>query len=288
MRALIFLFLLLGACTPNFQSASQVQDLRVLAVAADPPEAFVDVDGGTVQDVRVAVLVADPSPRAAVDASASLCVPTDNLICDQQRIDLPAQHRLDPGEIDFTVSVPAPLLVAALQNDKIKVLNAVAVQFTTAVADGDPAGAATAEKVLVYSTSTTPNHSPRIASVEISRGSGAKEQLPPGGTLLMGVGEQVGIRPLVGQGPDGAETYTTTDLKGNVITLTEQLNYTVFTTLGGEWDKDRADEPFATDPTPPFGIVRFDTYAATSGTMWIVVRDGRGGLSWFSANWTSG
>ncbi len=290
-RALLSLALGLLACTPGFQSPSQVQDLRVLAVAAEPPEAFADLDAGTVDPVTVTVLVADPAPRAPVAVSASICFPTDSLICDGQKLDLPTEGRLTPGEVAFTLQPPAALVVGALQNDKLKGLGGVRVQFTASATDGDPAGAAQAEKVLLFSTvpKEQANHSPHISFLEISRAGGAKERLQAGETLHLAAGEEVGIRPLVGLGPDGAETYTTTDLAGREVTLTEQLQYTVFTMLGCEWDKDSAYEPLPGAATPPFGIVRLHAYVGpgVAGTFWVVVRDGRGGLSWFIASWAT-
>jgi hypothetical protein len=277
----------LAACTPNFQSQSEVLDLRVLAVAAEPPEAFADLDGGTVQPVTVRVLVADPSPRAPVDATASICFPTDNKLCQLPRLDLPAQERPDPGELSFTVQAPAPLIIGALQDDRLKGLGGVRVQFSTSVQDGDPHGAATAEKVLLYSTQpqALANHSPRIVQLEVTHASGKVDLVPPDGTVLL-AGEEVGLRPIVGDGPDGPEEYDTVDLTGHNIHLREQLNYSFFARLPGSFDKDRADEPLPGDPTPPNGIVRFVAPPGT-GTLWIVVRDGRGGLSWFVASWNA-
>ena len=284
--------LALAACTPSFQSVSEVRDLRVLAIAAEPPEAFVDLDKKTVQAVHVRMLVADPAARAQVDATASLCLPTDNLRCGDQRLDLPSQ-RADVGELAFEVQPSAQLaalIVGALQDDKLKGLGGIRVQLSAQVADADPHGPVSAAKTLLFS-SVPPdqaNHAPRIARLEVVREGGATEQLLDGGTLRLGRFEEVGIRPILGPGFEGAETYTTTDLAGRQVTLTEQPRYALFATLGVEWDKDRADEPLPSQAQPTFGIARLRAYQTGTGSFWIVVRDGRGGESWLSASFTAG
>jgi hypothetical protein len=288
MRALLLGALAtLAACTPSFQDQSEVIDLRVLAVSAEPPEAFADIDAGTVDDVSVTVLVADPVPRATVDASASICFPTDNLICQTPRIDLSPQTAPKPGELSFQVAAPAPVIAGALQNDKLKGFGGVRVQFTAQVGDGDPHGPVTGEKVLLFSTTPRDqaNHTPRIVSLEVTRSSGTVQELDAGQTLQMAAGEQVGIRPIVGPGPEGAEDYTTTDLTGAKVSLHEQLSYSFYALLGASWDKDTASETLPGQPLPTFGINRLQTYRQGSGTFWIIVYDGRGGVSWFTGQW---
>ena len=38
---------------------------------------------------------------------------------------------------------------------------------------------------------------------------------------------------------------------------------------------------------PPDGLSRIDAFSGASGTLWIVVRDGRGGESWLSYPWST-
>ena len=183
MRAPVALALLscFAACTPSFESVSEVRDLRVLAISAEPPEAFVDQSTLTVQTVHVRLLVADPVPRAGVDATAALCFPSDNRLCSDQKLDLAAQHG-DVGEIDFDVQASptlSVLIASALQDDRLKGLGGIRVQFSTRVADGDPHGPIDASKTLLYS-SVPPdkaNHSPRIAVLQVFRANGSTEQL---------------------------------------------------------------------------------------------------------------
>jgi len=292
MRALAAAALLscFTACTPSFESVSEVRDLRVLAISAEPPEAFVDQSTLTVQTVHVRVLVADPAPRAGVDATAALCFPSDNRLCGDQKLDLPAQHG-NVGELAFDVKASptlSVLIVSALQDDKLKGLGGIRVQFSTRVADGDPRGPIDASKTLLYS-SVPPekaNHSPRIAMLQILRANGSTEQLLEGQSLNLDRFEEVGLRPVLGAGQEGAESYTTTDLSGHSVDLTEQPAYSFFTTLGAEYDRDTATEPVSTQ-SPGFGLTRFRSLKGGNGQLWVVVRDGRGGENWLNAGWSS-
>src|SRR5439155_23985482 len=128
MRAALAALALLAACTPGFQSASEVTDLRVLAAAAEPPEAFVDLDGGTVAEVTVSLLVVDPSPRRPVQITdGGVCLPTDTDLCDPARtLYLP---RFQPGVVQFSLTPPVQAVLAALQDDKLKGLGGVRVQL---------------------------------------------------------------------------------------------------------------------------------------------------------------
>ena len=80
-RALLLLGIA-GACTPSFQSPSQVVDLRVLAIRAEPAEAHVDLDAGTAEPVAVRALIADPQPRQPLVVEGRVCFPTDSGRCD--------------------------------------------------------------------------------------------------------------------------------------------------------------------------------------------------------------
>src|SRR4051794_41796023 len=75
MRVLALL-LLLAACTPDFAAPSDVTDLRVLAVQAEPPEARFDPDAGVAEPVKVDVLAGGPSPDAGAQAiQLQICGP---------------------------------------------------------------------------------------------------------------------------------------------------------------------------------------------------------------------
>lgn len=288
MRFICALGLCAAACTPSFQSASQITDLRILAVQAEPPEALVDLDAGTVPDVQLQILVVDPKPHSDGLMQGQLCFPTDTLQCGTQSLSLPTQQHPVGQPFIYEVRVPGALLVAALQDDKLKGLGGIRVQSTLEVADGDPHGAVKAEKLLLYNAARAgyvPNHNPAIDGLVLSKGAQPSGSLSPGQPLRVQVGETIGLLPT--HQPDQAESYCTTDLTGKQICLTEQLVYSFFSTEPGDLDADSAYDPLPGTPPPPDGLVRFTALAAGTGTLWVVVRDGRGGQSWTSFGWTT-
>lgn len=295
MRALSLL-LLCFACTPSFQSASEVVDLRVLAIRADPPEAQVDLDAGTVDEVTVRVLLADPTATGDATMTGQLCAPTDTLSCaGTYAVPLPPVTHPVGEAFSYSISVPADTLRTALASDKLSGLGGLRVQLQLKVDDGDPARDVSAEKILLFSRKDhVPNHVPLLDGVAVTQDTLAVRTLQPGETLPLLVGAVYGLRPLPHTcPPSGAntcnpavESYDTQDLSGRTVHLTEQLSYSFFTTPGAELDRDTASEP-RDGVAPPDGLSRIDATAAGKGTLWIVVRDGRGGESWITLPWTS-
>ncbi len=291
-RLLFALGLCVAACTPNFQSASQVTDLRILAMQVDPPEALVDLDAGTVQEVRLNVLVADPAARAEGVMKGGLCFPTDNLKCslDPRQTSLLPTLTQPVGQIfSYDLRLPAGALSAALQNDKLKGLGGIRVQSTLEVTDGDPRISVGGSKLLLFNAAAPgylPNHNPVLSGLLLSTSDGKPVRtLTPGQLLSVQTGVAMGILPL--HTADQSESYCTTDLTGKKTCLTELLSYSFFSTLPGDLDEDSAYDPLPGYPLPPSGLVRFTALAPGTGTLWIVVRDGRGGESWLSFDWTA-
>ena len=297
MRAL-GLVLLCIACTPSFQSASEVTDLRVLSMRADPPEALVDVDAGTVEDVTVRMLIVDPGARSDATMTGRVCAPTDSLTCDGvAALPLPPVTQPAGAAFSYRVSLPAATLQAALASDKLKGLGGIRLQLQIKVGDGNPAKDVSAEKILLYSKKDhLPNHVPLLDGIAVTKDTVPLRTVKPGETLVLQRGVTYGLRPLPHVCPPaGADTctpaveqYDAVDLTGKTIHLTEQLSYSFFTTAGAEFDRDGADEPF-NGIAPPDGLTRIDSTAASGplSQIWVVVRDGRGGESWIALPWTS-
>ena len=284
---IIIIFGLLAACTPSFDAPSDLKDLRVLAAQAEPPEAQYDNNG--VDDVQIRMLVVDPArPSAFAQMSWQLCAPTDSRRCDGQYgpVFFSGQESRQGGTgfPVVTISIPPSVVAAAIASNKLGALNGVRAQFSFSVDDGDPAGPQYADKVLVYSPrGTAPNHNPLLTGLRLSREGADAGQLNPGDTLCLAPGVQIGLRPLLAA--DARETYTATDLRGNVITLTEDPQYAFFVTPGGDFDRDTAIEP-VDGVAPSDGLTRIEA-AAGSGTFYVVVRDGRGGESWLGFPWST-
>jgi hypothetical protein len=283
MRALALL-LLAAACTPDFASASDVRDLRVLSIQAEPPEALFDADAGTADSVSVRVLAVDPLQDAGVQsAHLDVCGPTDSGRCDQG-------PSFDGGTVPLAFTLPPfdPRLL--LGNDKLGDYNGIRVQLSFMVDDGAPNGPVHADKIVIYSPANAPwltapdckpNHNPALTDVRLTIEGADAGLFSDAGPLA--IGTEYGMRPLLA--PGAQEAYCALDLRGNLVRLTEQAHYSFFTGPGGEFDADGADEPLD-GGAPPDGLVRFTPHA-DAGTVWIVVRDGRGGESWTESRWTA-
>jgi hypothetical protein len=294
MRKLLAATLLLCACTPDFDSQSRVHDLRVLAIQTDPPEAVADLPNKRVDPVQITALVVNPGSTSPLWVRGRVCFPTDNGRCDT-----PETVVLDRRTAPFTgkdcIASPHPppdvpwdcvqadptLIGRALQDDRLKGFGGIRVQVSLEVDAGGPS--IWAQKLLVYTvTGTVPNHNPRIASVELTRDGQALRTFHPDQPeqQCLPVGVEIGLLPKLGTNPgEGAETYTTVDLSGKQVTLTESPRYAFFATDPGDLDRDVGDEPLPGN-VPPRGLVRLTALAAGAGTAWIVVRDGRGGEGW--------
>jgi hypothetical protein len=268
-RLLLPLLLAAAACTPDFQAASDVRDLRVLAVQAEPPEA--QFDDSSVDAVHVRVLAVDPSDPSAITMHAQLCAPTDSRRCDEGGV-------IDLGVVPLTfdLAVPPEVIALARESDDLKGFDGIRVQFAFSLDHGDPRSAIYGSKVLLFSPrGGKPNRNPQIAAIKLSRDGQALPEAQPGATLELPREVEIGLRP---DALASLEQYTTVDLRGNVVTLPEQPRYFFFVGPGAEIDRDTADEP-VDHVAPPDGLSRV-TLHGNAATLWIVVRDGRGGESW--------
>ena len=274
------------ACTPSFEGEEIVRDLRVLAVQAEPPEAAIDLSTGKSAPVQVRVLAVDPAPRGAMTASGSLCFPTDSRRCDEvQNVSVgPAQMVADEGPT-WTLQVPEAIAQAAAQEDDLKGFGGIRVQFSLSISDGDPHGPVFADKVLLFSPpGGSVNHNPRIVSLELTNDGAPAGTIFPGDRPSLATGVPIGILPHLEEGEGGAETYTTSDLQGHPVTLTEAPHYSFFALPGTDLDTATADEPLP-GTRPPKGLVRLTPLRRGPGTFWIVVRDGRGGIGWVAVDY---
>jgi hypothetical protein len=273
------------ACTPNFQSQDQVVDLRILAVSAEPPEAQFDADGGAVDPVRITVLAVDGTHRTApATLTAQLCQPTDTRLCDQG-LSLPQGTLARDGGDEFssTLAVPQPVLAQAAAANDLGAFNGIRVQYSFSVDDGDPHGAQSGDKIVIYSPrGGQPNQNPRLTGLQLTRAGVPFLVAHDGDQIAFNSGEEIGVEPLLADG--ARETYTTLDLRGDPVTLTEDPAYAFYTTPGAQFDNGTANEP-VDGGAPPQGLTRFQPFFGF-GTFWVIVRDGRGGETWVALNWS--
>jgi len=279
MRALAILLIpCAAACTPDFAAPSDVTDLRVLAVRAEPPEAQYD-DAG-VDPVQLSILAVDPRSQAPMQVSAQLCAPTDSRRCDEGQpiIDVP-----DAG-LSTALALPSGFLLSAAQLDDLDGFGGIRVQYSFSIENGDVGGPVHGSKLLLFSPrGGVPNRNPAVTGIRLTRDGipyGDGDPLP-GDTIELPSGVEIGLLPLIPT--DICEQYVTTDFRGNQVTLIEQPRYNFFVTPGAEIGVDTADEPLDGVP-PPDGLSRITAHSG-EGTLWIVVRDGRGGESWARFQW---
>jgi len=280
MRALeILLVACAVACTPDFAAPSDVTDLRVLAVQADPPEAQFD-DAG-VEPVQVTILAVDPRSPAPIEVRAQLCAPTDSRRCDQGQ---PIGDVPDAGlstALPLTSDFP-DFLRSVAQRDDLNGFGGIRVQYSFSIENGG--GPVYGSKLLLFSPrGGTPNHNPAVIGVRLTRDGVAygRTDPSPGDTIELPAEVEIGLLPLI---PTTiCEEYVTTDFRGNPVSLTEQPRYSFFVTRGAEIGVDTADEPLDGVP-PPDGLSRITAHSG-DGTLWIVVRDGRGGEAWARFGW---
>lgn len=291
------LLLAASACTPDFQSPSQVTDLRVLAIQQQADggfaDAFVDLAAQTVQEVHVRALIVDPRARPGLAAQGRLCSPTDSGRCDDLTPFDPDRDPPFPNpdggiaqEPVYTLQVPPAVLAQALQSDDLKGFGGIRVQFSLEAYYGDPHDPVMASKILLYSTSpdSMRNHNPEVAQLEVTRDGAHYQTVLPGDTLSVTAGVEYGLRPMLGPGGAGIEEYDTVDLSGNTIHLREVPRYSFFGTMPVDFDRDDADEPLPDQPQPENGIARFTISAGKPCSIWVVARDGRGGIGWIGVS----
>jgi hypothetical protein len=280
MRALAILLVPCAvACTPDFAAPSDVTDLRVLAVQAEPPEAQFDGGVEPVQ-VNVNILAVDPRNQAPIEVRAQLCAPTDSRRCDQGQ---PISDVSDAG-LSTALALSSPFLVSAAQRDDLNGFGGIRVQYSFSIENGDPEGPVYGSKLLLFSPAGgTPNRNPAVIGLRLTRDGipyGGSDP-SPGDTIELPSEIELGLLPLIPT--DICEEYVTTDFRGNQVSLTEQPRYSFFVTPGAEIGVDTADEPLDGVP-PPDGLSRVTAHSG-EGTLWIVVRDGRGGESWARFQW---
>jgi len=284
------------ACTPDFQSPRQVTDLRVLAIRQEAlddngvtsrfADASVDFDALRAQPLRVRALVVDANARPSLVVKGSLCAPTDSGRCDGvATFDVPPGAS---GEPRIRLDVPSDFVALAKQDDRLKGFGGIRVQLSLQASDGDPHDPAMASKILVYTTApeSMRNQNPDVVGLEITRAGAHVATVAPGETIPVTAGVEYGVRPVLGPGTAGIEEYDVVDLSGQTIHLRETPRYSFFATVPVDFDRDEADEPLPGQPQPVNGIARF-TAGVGSGPMWVVVRDGRGGIGWISVRCTA-
>ena len=269
-------FLVAVACQPDLEKQSQLLDrVRLLALRADPPEADVR-DGGLPPPIAFTPLA---YPDAGLTFQLALCGPgnpfaTDSNCPGSNGIDLP-DLVLDASRPEIQTFLQAAFGGAGGIDGGINVGEpgvaqiAIGYELDRPDAGPDPSNRERGIYRLAVRFSGAPNHNPELLDVT----------LPDGGPLqgaVLPLNQEIRFYPHIPDGgPGGIETYV--GLDGGI--QYENFSYSWMSTAGEVVDF-RSAEPIPEDPNATSDI-RFRTHETpTPVTIYVVLRDLRGGVSW--------
>jgi hypothetical protein len=293
--------LLCAACVGAEDDPSSVKDLRVLGIRMEPPELMADacevdpsnpgaVDallGSLLRPVRFTALIEDPAGAGReLDYTLWACASQQDGICRKDRVEL-ARGVAWPGElvVDLGVSLgmarlPDGTFLAqkVLEQDTYKGLGGLRMPLVLWVRGGDEQ--VYAQKLMVYSCRFFPEMKANV-----------QPELP--GVRLRGERWEEGSVPeLSGAGPfrleaedfsELEEPYVVPSFELKPVALHESWELAWYTSLGTISPRETGGSNFAgvvgrhrVEWKPPRGA------EAQEVRFWVVVRDGRGGLSWLT------
>lgn len=277
---------LMASCTPGFDEASLVKDLRLLAVQAEPPEYLVEGERPKEWPVTLRVLLADP--RGA----------QRHLTCEVRWCDLGRARTcegkdwtpiLPPlpcnvGVSEFQVSIPDEIVQFVQGKDPTygtPVHSGVAVWLEILVRGGEET--LYGLKSVVFSPKQpkdrTANKNPKIAKVLAG-----EEEVLEGGVIRYRTGEPLWIEVIPDK--DAKEKYLLPTLYpvGGVAEETEFMTVAFYADGGSFSEATRSDQPssvFEEAPTGEEARLRSrwtPPDEAKEVHFWFVLTDGRGGV----------
>ena len=264
------------ACGPDLENQSQLLQVRLLGLRADPPE--LNVENGLPPPIAFTALVYPDATELTL--TLALCGPGDyfsaTFACPgADGLDLPGDI-LDPGSAEvqaFVLSRYGDAGVSALDGG-INVgepgVAQVPIGYLLERNDGgtDPTDRERGIYRLAVRFSGAPNHNPELLDV----------RLPDGGPLAgasLGLNQELRLTPVIPDGgPGGVETYV--GLDGGL--QYETLSYSWESTAGEVVDFRSAEPtPQAPDNT---AYIRFRTHEIAGPVrIYVVLRDLRGGTA---------
>lgn len=291
-RAPALLLALACGCTqqfdPCFSPAQKIVDLRVVAVRAEPPETVIDPAGDPVPEVEVTALVAVPPEDVKQELLllARVCAPTADLQCPNES-PVVARQVGPPGALAVRIQATLSQLLAARQADPLQGFGGIRLQVDLEV-QGELFGRARASKVLLYTPARpgyAPVHGLRIPELQLWRRGTLLHTVSSRDKLDIEVGDRVGVQPILEPGPGGVsplEDYDAIDLLGRKVRLRGRVTYELYTTAHAKFSSDAAEQPPLENPQ---ALVDFIPTYQSSGRLYVVGRDGRGGVDWFTMEW---
>ncbi len=327
----------IAACGEPQDLPTEVKDLRILAVAANPPELLYDRETGgfDAEGVTFEALVADPRGGAPTVAWSFCPVESDAGCADydlrRRAAAAPLQPLLDElraqalsaaapatpergvGAVDvapFAARVAPAALEYHLADSALGMGNGAWMSAELAVTAGGERLAAGKRVVLgardlaqwnpeleakfgfaICAAEPSPgclplppraaNRNPQIAGVQIARSARANApyvDVDPASPLVVRAGEELRVRPVLA--PDAEEPYALVDAalqtsRLEIVHKREQAIVSWYATAG-----ELGDERTAAPLTKTLDNVFKAPEAPGRASIWMVVRDGHGGVGW--------
>ncbi|MGC4121886.1 MAG: hypothetical protein QM765_46360 [Myxococcales bacterium] len=311
----VLLILALSACTDPWPNVYSLKGLRVMAVRAEPPdlapgqstslEALVVDPTAPARLNTLLWLACNPDPTQLDQPE---CAKYETLESFQNGGGDAGLASLPKGLVPLGMTAPAgapafPIIYKAPADtfanvpadDKRRIKGVIAVVLMLAIAEEPPArwppteqdladllGRASRKEVpsvltikrLRVSETPTPNHNPTLDHLRIEEENWAPGPRPV--KIVPGVWTHF----LSFAGDGAKEAFQDLDVDGNVVTKTESLSTSWFTTFG-EFDKDRTVEGEIDRPEHLYlPYVLADVPDDRQGQVYAVLRDSRGGVDW--------
>jgi hypothetical protein len=276
-------------CVQSFDPASQIQDLRILAVSADPPEA---APGETVQ---LSALVADPSGQTLPATLAWLvCFPDAVNGVEACATGGTPQDFLAFGTAQTQVTIPGDLVLLPEGDPEAQNTVLLTVLACTSfnpedcfscddegICDfgGENAEVEVAVKRIIVSQrpAETRNHNPDLVNVFAQSSGGDFVLLDPVQPTPLDVCGGLTLRSEAG--PESAEVFTELQF-GEPVEITEQINTAFFITRGAV-GSDRVFNGLGQGVEPGIADNSFNLKAGDTSdepfSVFFVLRDDRGG-----------
>lgn len=273
---------LLVGCTNDLERQSQLQRVRVLAVRADPAEIVFDPQG-SVPPAPVTLTSLTYAPDGGPEVTYALCRPGANVYA--QDVQCPGADglTLDGGVVDVSDPSVRALLAAdggvPLTDPSFQPQLARGIQLNVGylATDGTPGDRGIERGVYQLSLRATqaPNHNPQLVEIFVGKDPARRLQ-----------GERLPLRTKVTFTPSLAPGSVETYVDANGQTQTELLVYSWFATGQGKVEDFRSQEPFN-------GLGKRESDYTTASvpevvTLYVVVRDGRGGTDWIVRSFSVG
>lgn len=307
-----------GACTPDFDDIWLVKDLRILGIRADPPELLFRSVPTSVPPIELTVLAADPrDPHREVSWEVWACsAEADDCRSAKfsRRIAPPRRTKLD--QIRYSFVPTREIFEKALANDFFKGFGGLPISVEFRLDDGD--FVVSGFKRVVYTfplpyspvpADKKPNENPQLETIKVDgKKADPKKPLsvkrspppPPDGKGDGKLGSEVELLPVPAKGAKQSYVVVTMknpfdptqqslgnnqlpDIETSTEKLEEYLTFFFFTTggkishakTGGKpnpfVENKKIDDP-SIEWTPP--------QKPGDHKLWIVINDGRGGVSW--------